>query len=178
MKDESDKFLEAYEEYADSLFRYCFFKTSDRETAKDLLQSIFMKTWEYLSHGREINNMKAFLFRTATNLVIDEYRRRAAKKTESLDKLFEEGFEYGENPRERMEDQIDGAKVILKLQELPEEYREAVFMRYVEELSLKEISEITGESTNTLAVRVHRGLKMAKKIFEEEQEKQQEKQEK
>jgi DNA-directed RNA polymerase specialized sigma24 family protein len=51
---------------------------------------------------------------------------------------------------------------------IKEPYGEAVFMRYVQSLSLEEISEITGESENTISVRVHRGLSILKKLFNHE----------
>lgn len=70
------QFLDSYREHTDALFRYCYFKTLNRDEAKDMLQETFVKTWEYIRNGGEVINMKAFLYRTAHNIVVDHYRKR------------------------------------------------------------------------------------------------------
>lgn len=159
-----DEFLKAFEANSDALFRYCFFKIGDREKAIDLTQDAFMKTWNYLTVGNSIENMRAFLYRTASNLIIDEYRRR--KPQFSLETLQEEtGFEPAEGGIESIINTLDGAQAIELIQYLPEPYGEVLLMRFVNELSLAEISAITGQSENTIAVQVHRGIAKLKKLF-------------
>lgn len=163
-------FLEAYETYSDALFRFCFFKLNDRELAKDLLQETFMKVWVYISKGGEIGNIKAMLYKTAGNMIIDEYRKQGRRrgKTESLDVLNEEGFEPGFDDTASWIDKIDGAKAVALIANIPDPYGEAVFLRYVQDFSISEIVGITGESDNTICVRVHRGLVKLKELFNEE----------
>ena len=159
---EQKQFIAAYDEFADSIFRHCYFRVSDREIAKDLAQETFTKTWDYLVRGGTIQNIKAFLYRTAHNLIIDHYRR---KKTDSLDALMEDGFEpkdVGESPLQYSERK----EVIAVLEQMDSEYRNVLTMRYLEELSPKEIAEITGEKENTISVRIHRGLKKLKEQFD------------
>ena len=163
MKTLQEQFTESYNDYADLLFRHCLFKVSDRELAKDLVQESFMKTWGYLAEGKQIDSMKAFLFRTLNNLIIDEYRKR---KTVSLEVLAEEGFDPPFDNTQSLLAHIDGARALSLIKGLPQEYRDVVFMRYVQEFSLEEIAEVTGESKNTLSVRIHRGLKKLKELFE------------
>ena len=88
-KRREQKFLEAYEAYADDLFRHAYFRVHDRERAKDLVQETFTKTWMTLSEGATIDNLRAFFYRVLTNAIIDESRK---KKAVSLDTLLEEGF--------------------------------------------------------------------------------------
>jgi RNA polymerase sigma-70 factor (ECF subfamily) len=158
-----ESFLAAYDQYADALFRHCLFKVHDREIAKDILQETFTKTWLYISRGNEVKNMRAFLYKTLNNLVIDQYRK---KQFSSLEDLSESGFE----PRFEdgsVEDKIDGEMALKLLDRLPEMYKEAIFLRFVNGLELSEIADITGESENTIAVHVHRGLKQLKELFDE-----------
>ena len=82
--------LDAYDAYADAIFRHCYYKTSDRELAQDLTQEVFLKAWSYMQAKHPILNMRAFLYRLSDNLVIDWYRK---KKSQSLDALTEQGFE-------------------------------------------------------------------------------------
>ncbi len=87
---EEDKFIKAFDAYADGIFRYCFFRVFNRERAKDLVQDTFMRAWEYAAKGNKIENLKAFLYKIAHNVVIDESRK---VKEYSLDALLSEGFD-------------------------------------------------------------------------------------
>ncbi len=155
MSDLETTFLSAYSEHADALYRYCYFRLKKQELAADLVQDTFTKVWAYLAKGHEVENLKAFLYRTAHNLVIDEYRKH---KEESLDVLHEAGFDPGFDDTDRWIDKLDGEKALALLAQIPEEYREAMYMRYVDGLTNKEIAEATGSLENTIAVRIKRGL--------------------
>ncbi len=156
------QFLESYKEHADALFRYCYFKTLQREEAKDMLQDVFVKTWEYINKGGEVENMKAFLYRTAHNIVVDHYRK---KKTVSLDDLADQGFDPGADTTQELENQIDGAHAISLLNKIPDAYRDVIFMQYVDGLSVKEIADILGETPNNVSVKIHRGLEKLRKVY-------------
>ena len=152
-----EQFAQAYEEYADAIFRHCYFHTFQRELAQELMQEAFLKTWEYVQDGNEIENTRAFLYRTATNLVINMVRK---KKESSLDALQEAGFDPPDpDQRWQERDAIQERRVLEVLEMIEEPYRQAVILRYIEELSPAEIAEMTGESPNTVSVRIHRGLK-------------------
>lgn len=163
--EKEQQFINAYKEHADALFRYCYLRVSDRELAKDLLQSVCLRAWQFVQKGGTIDNMRAFLFTTAHNLVIDEYRK---KKTVSLDALSEEGFEVASEQKGNPGDRLDGERAIAFLRAIPKMYREAIYMQYVEGLSIKEIAEITGESENNISVRIHRGLQKLRSIMRQE----------
>ncbi len=156
------QFLSAYKENADALFRFCYLKLSDRELAKDLLQDVLMKAWQYIEKGNDVGNMKSFLFRIARNAVIDEYRK---KKTNSLDALRDQGFDVSSDDHNDFLRGLDGERALALLATIPETYRDAIYMQYVEGLSLKEIAEVTGESENNISVRIHRGMQKLRDIF-------------
>jgi RNA polymerase sigma-70 factor (ECF subfamily) len=149
------RFLESYEVYNDAIFRYCYFKTSDREKALDLTQDTFTKTWEYMAAGKKIDNIKAFLYRVATNSIVDEYRR---KKSESLDELREEGYDPSTDEHEKTLSALEGEEIMKYLKDLDEPYKEILTLRFIHDLSIDEIIEITGESGNTISVRIHRAI--------------------
>ncbi|OGN08124.1 MAG: hypothetical protein A3J46_06270 [Candidatus Yanofskybacteria bacterium RIFCSPHIGHO2_02_FULL_41_11] len=157
-----EAFTKAYDELSDSIFRHCWFRIGDRERAKDLMQETFTKSWQYISRGEKVDNLKAFLYRVANNLIIDEYRK---KKELSLDNLMVEGFEPGFDDRRKNEQEIDARFILGVVNRLDEKYREAVLMRYIDDLSPKEIAEVTGESENNISVRIHRGLSQLKEIL-------------
>jgi DNA-directed RNA polymerase specialized sigma24 family protein len=57
-------------------------------------------------------------------------------------------------------DKLDGKRALLLIKKIPLKYRKIMLMRYAEDLTLKEISEINGQSKNTNAVQLHRGKEM------------------
>lgn len=98
--------------------------------------------------------------------IVDEYRKRKRKPT-SLDTLTDEGFSPSTDNSEELFNTIDRKVAIILIKKLPDIYREIVHMRYVQDLSLKEMSEITGQSENTLSVRVHRGVHKLRVLYME-----------
>jgi RNA polymerase sigma-70 factor (ECF subfamily) len=158
---EKAMFLKAFDDYGDAIFRHCCFRVWDRERARELAQESFTKTWEYLSRGKPIDNIKAFLYRVANNLIIDESRK---KKAGSLDGLMEEGFEP-EDGRPDPSEWAEAARSLDALQKLPTKYREVLTMRFVEGLGPKEIASILGESENSVSVRINRGVNALKKYL-------------
>lgn len=152
----------AHHDYEKGLSSHAFFKVNNRAMSEDLVQDTFMKTWSYLVKGGKIDVMKSFLYHILNNLIVDEYRKR---KIASLDVLIEKGYEPSGDSRESLFDALDGKKAILLLRHLPEKYQTVMRMRYVQNLSLKEMALITGQSKNTMAVQVHRGLEKLKLLY-------------
>jgi RNA polymerase sigma-70 factor (ECF subfamily) len=100
-------FFELYENEADAIFRFVFFKVNDREIALDITQESFVRTWEYLSKGKMIANKRAFLYRVAGNRVIDHYRKH---KGLSLDALKESGFDVPDEQQAEEDLKLDAKK--------------------------------------------------------------------
>lgn len=153
-----DAFAKAYEEYADAIFRHCTFRIFNRERGMELMQETFMRTWEYIAKGNDIENVQAFLYRTANNIIVDEIRRKMKRREDSLEEMIEQGFEPGtDDDAETMKSNVDGHRLMDVLREVEEPYRTALVMRYIDGFSPAEIAEATGESPNTISVRIHRG---------------------
>ena len=151
----------AYHNNEKRMTSYAFFKTHDPAKSQDLVQDAFLKTWAYLVKGGKINLMKPFLYHVLNQEIIDEYRKH---KTTSLDSLLEKGYEPSFDNSERVSNVFDGKTILLLIKNLPAKYGNVVRMRYVQDLSLKEISLITGQTRNAVAVQVCRGLAILKKL--------------
>jgi RNA polymerase sigma-70 factor (ECF subfamily) len=154
----------AHRNYEKDLRMRVYSKLNDRVLGEDLVQTAFMKAWIYLMRGGKINIMKAFLHHVLNNLIVDEYRKR---KNVSLDFLIEKGFEPTIDESEHMFAGFDGKKAVTMIKRLPSKYQKVMKMRYVKDMSLKEMSVITGQSKNTLAVQAYRGLRMLKDLREQ-----------
>ena len=152
----TEEFMKAYDDLCDAIFKHCYYRVYDRERAKELMQECFTRTWECIAEGKEIKNLKAFVYRVANNLIIDSSRK---KKESSLDALMEEGYEPSVPSQERVQAAAEYSEVRALLNRLDEKHRDVVRMRYLQQLSPKEIGEALGESENVVSVRLHRAMK-------------------
>lgn len=152
----------AHNEYGKGLNSRAFFKVGNHQVGEDLVQQTFMKTWMYLVKGGKIEIMKAFLYHVLNNLIVDEYRKG---KTTSLDLMMEKGFEPSVEDSSRILNVLDGKNALVLIKSLPKMYRKVMRMKYVQDLSLKEMSLITGISKSTIAVQLHRGLQRLKILY-------------
>lgn len=170
VSDHEQRFLKAFDEYNDALFRHAFLRVSNRERAIDLVHDTYTKVWSYIREGYNIDSFRPFLYKVLNNLIIDEYRKR---KETSLDALMEsEGIDEGsfeelaESSTEMLAATIDGRKAFELLTELPDQYREVIIYRFVDQLGPREISELIEETENVISVRIHRGLKLLRQKIE------------
>lgn len=160
--DTEEAFLKLYDECADGLFRHCYFRVSSREVAEELTQEAFLRVWSYLAEGKTVDKPKPFLYRVASNLIVDHYR---AKKETSLDALAEDGFDPAGDTGSSVVEYAAGQQVLGLLEKLEPQYREILTLRYVDGLSIGEIADIIGQTENVVSVRIHRGIEKLKILF-------------
>lgn len=167
---QEERFLEAFEEYGDALFRHAIIRLSDRERAIELVHDTYTKVWSYMRGGHQVESFRPFLYKVLNNLIIDEYRKR---KESSLDNILEaDGVDEGNfdeltsDTVESLTATIDGKRAFTLLETLPDKYKEVLTLRFVDGLGPKEISELIEESENTVSVRLFRGLRQLRRLVE------------
>lgn len=137
------------------VFSYILYTIRNKNLADDFFQETFCKAINTIRQGRytESGRFRSWLMRIAHNLMIDYFRQKKNEKTLSND---EWGMDLFNNPtlcEETVECELVRRQVhsdVKKLvKHLPHTQREVVEMRYYEELSFKEIADITGVSINT-----------------------------
>jgi len=158
-KDASTQISEAYDLYADAIFRHVYLRLGNRELAKEIMQDTFVKTLLQLQKGAEIENIRAFLYRIAGNLLIDNVRK---KKSVSLDDLQESGFEPSGETEEDLHTHLEGTRVASVLKLLREVDQTLIIMRFVDGMKPQEIAEMLDIEPNTISVKIHRALKELK----------------
>lgn len=169
-----ERFLKAFDEYADMLFRHASFRIADRDRAIDLVHDSYTKVWTYIRRGHEIDAFKPFLYKVLNNLIIDEYRK---KREASLDQILEaEGMDEGsfeelhDGSIEEITFSLDAKKAATHIVDLSPRYCEVLTLRFIDGLGPKEISELVEVSENVISVRIHRGLKLLREIIEQAEE--------
>jgi len=152
------QYLKAYDEYADAIYRHCFFRVFSKPLAEELTQETFLKTWQYLQKGKQVDNLRAFLYKVANNLVIDYVRK---KKEDHLDALLENSpeLEPTYDGRQDIETAELARQAITMMESLKEDEREILTMRYIDQLELSEIAEVLDISVNNVSVRLNRAMK-------------------
>jgi len=162
-----NNFEEIYGQESDAIFRFCLFRISDRDQALDLTQETFIRLWQSLKKGEIIKSPRAYLFTLAHRLIIDWYRKKKSLSLESL--MFrseDQHFDFIDEKTsvENLNLGLEGRYLLNKINELPLNHRQPVYLRYVEDLSPPEIGKILGVSANVASVRINRGIMELKKI--------------
>lgn len=156
-----DTLLERYEE---KIFSYVFFAVRNQDVADDIFQETFMKAVVTIQQGKYVENGKfqAWLTRIAHNLVIDYFRQLKNENCVSDDDVDYDLFNDIKLAETTVENKMVREQVLddvkLLVEHLPQNQKEVVFMRYYQELSFKEIAEITGVSINTALGRMRYAL--------------------
>jgi RNA polymerase sigma-70 factor, ECF subfamily len=170
-KKDKDAFIEAYDLYADDIYRFIYFKIGKVEEAKDLTSAVFLKVWNYAqSRGLdESKSLRAFIYKTARNLIIDHYR--SLRETESRLEDIKETEKILKDEKQNLLKQAENISDINLIKEglnkLKDEYREIILMRFIDELSFSEIAEVTGKTPGTVRVLTFRALQALKDLLEE-----------
>lgn len=156
-----------YDIYVEQIYRFIYFKVSSKEEAEDLTAEVFLKTWQYIREmgADAIDNLQAFLYQTARNTVIDFYRTRGARlisqderSETSDDQLKMDLADEKQDVLQKVQLASDVEEVKKALQNLKEEYREVVVLRFIEEMSVAETAEILGKSRGAVRVLLHRAI--------------------
>lgn len=160
-----ERFIEKQEDLYDKVFRRCYSKTSSKEVAKDLTQDIFTRTWDYINKGKDIQYINSFVYRVTSNRIKDYYKKKKSIPMANMGD-FDENSVSSDDLHERIEHRAEMKRIKGRLNELGDRYSEVIRMRVFEGKSPQEIAEVLGERTNTVSVRIHRGLKKFRKLIE------------
>ena len=164
-KGESALLDQLIERYYDGIFRYCCYKTGSREAAYDCTQETFLHFLRYLDLYLEQKKFKAWIYRIASNVCTDYFRKRAKAP------LGEEALELlqAEDPKLHQTELSDTVEKLLAA--LPAMQREVIELYYFEGLKLREIAVVTDAKLSAVKSRFRQGMEKMKKQTEKQREK-------
>jgi RNA polymerase sigma-70 factor, ECF subfamily len=158
------------EQYQYRLVRYLIYLLGRRDGVDDLVQETWLRVLERGSSYDGRSRFEPWLFTIARNLAIDQMRKRRMVSVDS-----EEEWEATRPPASDIPSPFtlaarteDAAVLAQSLQTLDPTYREAIVLRFQEDLSLQEISAVVGAPVSTVSSRIYRGLAMLRSQFKGE----------
>jgi RNA polymerase sigma-70 factor, ECF subfamily len=151
------------QQYQYRLVRYFIFFLGSRDPVDDLVQETWLRVLEHGHCYDGLSRFEPWLFAIARNLAIDHTRKRRVISLDSNDADEGEPASLASvsceaSPFEQAARTEDAQHLAHSLQLLQPAYREALVLRFQEELSLQEISRVVGASVSTVSSRIYRGL--------------------
>ncbi|KWW13054.1 RNA polymerase subunit sigma [Peribacillus simplex] len=170
VKGDHNAFGEIVELYKDKVFQICFRMLGNRQEAEDLAQEAFVRAFVNIRSFNIDMKFSTWLYRIATNLCIDRLRKKKpdyyldaeVAGTEGLN-MYSQLASNMAKPEEEAESLELQETIQEEIMKLPEKYRSVIVLKYIEELSLKEISEILDLPVGTVKTRIHRGREALRK---------------
>lgn len=177
------EFAEIYDKYVKKIFRFVYLKVDSVQLAEDITSETFLRGWQAYSktsanledfknnngkNNKEISpvkNPQAFLFQIARNLIVDYYRRRSRENIVSFNELG--NIPDPKDSKKEIDMTYDMLRIKAAISQLKDEDQELIILRYVNELSIPEISKILNKTENATRVSISRALERLRKIIQE-----------
>jgi len=162
MKSEKDIDInELYQSFRKPLYRFISYKVSDTYSAEEILNDVFFKASTSIESLKEKTKLQSWLFKIASNLIIDYYRKRKDKYVDIND--------Y-ESVGEELQDEtvFDELNCCVEnyINKLPKQYADSLKAVYFDELTQKEYAEHNNIKLSTVKSQVKRGKESMKSFFE------------
>lgn len=149
--------FEVWEEYKTSLYAFILKRVADEQEAKDLLQDVLLKSYQYCSRGKTVLYLKAWLYKIASNAIIDHY------KTTGRSQPLEFDLVEAQNNESLVGEASEYIKALLKL--LPDDYATPLAMYDLEGIDQKTIADKLNLSLPNTKSRIQRARVKLKERF-------------
>ena len=159
--------------YQKSIHSYIYYIVRNQDLTEDIFQDTFLKVIMTIKQGRytDTGKFKAWITRIAHNLIIDNFRQERYENTISNDEMEVDLLNDMKLCDSNIEDDMVNEQVysdIRKLvKHLPDNQREVLEMRFYQDMSFKEIADITGVSINTALGRMRYAILNMRRMADE-----------
>lgn len=162
-KGDADAFAELYDIFSNQIYRYIYYKVN-KSDVEDLTEMLFLKAWENINkyQNRKKTTFKSWLYRIAHNLVVDHYR--LSREHSSLDPRLSSTDRVA-NPKEMVQESLNNENLKKAISKLKKSYQQIIILKFINELSNSEISDILKKSEGNVRILQFRALKALRRIL-------------
>ena len=161
---EAQAFGVLYTTYVAPMYRFIALKVPTKQEAEDLTHEVFVSAWDNIKRYKKRGNpFSSWLYSIARNKVIDHYRTRHSHL--ALDTIREETVGYDAMIAESLDQEFKGKTVREAMRRLSEEHQTVIILRFIEDLSPKEIAKIMKKSEGAIRVAQHRAIQSLKRLL-------------
>ncbi len=166
---ESPAFEELVMRFKDRIYNFLFRFFNSEDMAEDILHDTFLRVYQKKHLYRPIARVSTWMFTVAKNLALTEIKRQKSRRMYPISTM---GFSDGEyqlagdfhRPHVSIESEVTERVIQQALDSLPSQYRTAVILRDIQDLSYQEISQILEVPVGTVKSRVSRGRRQAQQF--------------
>lgn len=170
LKGDQNAYADIVNLYQDKLYQVCYRMLGNKQEAEDIAQEAFIRAYINLHSYDQNRKFSTWLYRIGTNLCIDRIRKKKpdyyldaeVAGTEGPD-MYSQIAADEQLPEEAVEQMELQDRIQYEISRLPDKYRSVIVLKYIEELSLQEISEILDMPLGTVKTRIHRGREALRK---------------
>ena len=157
------------EKYQGPIFNLAYRMTGSREDADDLTQEIFIRAYQQLQRFDQSKKYFTWLYTVGINLIRNHLKKnvRDISYLAAADSALEHHTQ--EHTREVGETLSDDRMIRLEqvIRKLPVDLREAIILKFVQDLTFEEVAAVTGDSVSAVKMRIYRGLDKIKQMMED-----------
>ena len=152
-------FATLYRRYLDRVYGYAFYQLGDHHDAEDVTERIFLAALRALPDFHDQGStFRAWLFRIAHNTIANAHRSRARRRTEPLPEDFQRAAPNADPAGQvALADELREIRRVVA--EMPDDRRQVILLRFVDDLSTAEIAEVLDRSAGAVRVLLHRSLR-------------------
>mgnify|MGYP003499260849 FL=1 len=170
LKGDQNAYADIVNLYQHKLYQICYRMLGNKQEAEDIAQEAFVRAYINLHSYDQKRKFSTWIYRIATNLCIDRIRKKKpdyyldaeVAGTDGLD-MYSQIAADEKLPEDVVAQMELQERIQYEISRLPDKYRSVIVLKYIEELSLQEISEILDMPLGTVKTRIHRGREALRK---------------
>ncbi len=160
-----DRFSELYRSHLRDVYSYAYYRVGNHHDAEDLTEQTFLQAYRHFERAlRESDGrpLRPWLIRIAHNLAANHFRDRSRRPQTSIDaedSLVRGGLRATHTTEDLVEERDELARILAAVENLPDDRREALIMRFALGMDNREIARAMGRSDGATKVLIHRAIK-------------------
>ena len=165
---DKDALTELYGVFREKIYRYVFFKCGNHADAEDITNEVFLRMIQSIANFQWKGiGFSSWLFKIASNLVVDYYRNKSRRNIESIEKRDYIGETNWEQISEFLDNRDLFHAIYKDTDDLTDLQKEVVNLRFIGDLSLKETAEAMSKNVNSVKAIQHAAIKKLKEKVQE-----------